>query len=138
MQESGQVIRSDMAGIAREVEENAALFHEDRAAFDQIFSAVVTLRAVPSALHHRLQGRRSFLRLLGRYRSIAPHLRTTSPGRPEGRIVPLSWDLSNGVAALKKLSGFSDAYLYAVRPVNPNVFRLLQRTQYNIILFRPA
>jgi two-component system nitrogen regulation sensor histidine kinase NtrY len=54
----------------------------------------------------------------------------------DGRIVPLSWDLSNGVAALRRLNGFDDLFLYAIRPVNPNVYRLLQRTQINILQFQ--
>ncbi len=134
VQESGQVIRSDMAGIAREVEENAALYNEDRAAFDRLFSAVVTLRAVPSAFIIDASGR-----VLSSAAPDGPSYRVPPlidiARAAEGRIVPLSWDLSNGVAALKKLTGFDNAYLYALRPVNPNVFRLLQRTQYNIIQF---
>ncbi|MGA7323051.1 MAG: PAS domain-containing sensor histidine kinase, partial [Rhodomicrobium sp.] len=116
------------------VEENAALYHEDRAAFDRLFSAVVTLRAVPSV--YIINSKADVLSSASsdgiQYR--APPADDIERAA-QGRIVPLSWDLSNGVAALKKLSGFNDAYLYAVRPVNPNVFRLLQRTQYNIILF---
>ncbi len=49
--------------------------------------------------------------------------------------MPVSWDLSNGVAALKKLVGIDDAYLYALRPVNPNVFRLFRRAQFNVLQF---
>ncbi len=47
--ESGQVIRSDMLGIARELEENAAAFRDDRPAFNRLFSAVVSMRNLPSA-----------------------------------------------------------------------------------------
>ncbi len=134
MQESGQVIRSDIVGVARELEEKAALYREDKAAFDRLFSAVVSLRAVPSAFIIDAQGN-----LLSSALNDGPRYRAppaADMGRAaEGRIVPLSWDLSNGVAALKKLNGFDDAYLYAVRPVNPNVFRLLQRTQFNIMQF---
>ncbi len=134
VQESGQVIRSDMAGIAREVEENSTLYNEDRAAFDRLFSAVVTLRAVPSAFIIDASGN-----VLSSASAEGPSYRPPPPidiaRAAQGGIVPLSWDLSNGVAALKKLSGFENAYLYAVRPVNPNVFRLLQRTQYNIMQF---
>ncbi len=133
MQESGQAIRSDMAGIAREIEENAALYHEDKSAFDRLFSATVSLRAVPSAFVINAKGA-----LLSS--AAGEHAVFRAPAAPdiaraaEGRIMLLSWDV-NGIAALKKLKGFDDAYLYAVRPVNPNVIRLLQRTQYNILQF---
>ena len=134
MQESGQVIRSDMMGIAREIEENAALFRDDKAAFDRLFSAVVALRAVPSAFVIDAKGA-----LLSAATTGGPSYRMPPSldimRASEGQIVPLSWDLSNGVAALKKLNGFDDAYLYAVRPVNPNVYRLLKRTQANIMQF---
>jgi two-component system, NtrC family, nitrogen regulation sensor histidine kinase NtrY len=134
MQESGQVIRSDMAGIAREIEENAALYRDDKAAFDRLFAAVVSIRAVPSAFIIDSKGNLlSSASSEGTPYHVPPLADIARAG--DGRIVPLSWDLSNGVAALKKLNGFDGAYLYAIRPVNPNVFRLLQRTQYNILQF---
>ncbi len=133
IQESGQTIRSDIVGVAREVEEKAALYQEDKAAFDRFFAATVSLRAVPSAFIIDATGN------LLASASEGPRYRAPPAGdiarAAEGRIVPVSWDLSNGVAALKKLNGFDNAYLYALRPINPNVFRLLKRTQYNIIEF---
>lgn len=133
MQESGQVIRSDMVGVARELEENSALYREDKAAFDRLFSAIAALRAIPAAFV--IDGKGNLISSASErspYKSPPPE---DIARAIEGRVVPLSWDLSNGVAALKKLNGFEDAYLYAVRPVNPNVFRLLQRTQFNILQF---
>jgi len=134
LQESGQVIRSDLVDVAREVEIGAALFNEDRAAFDRLFSSVVSLRALPAAFIIDQRGK-----LLASSSPDGPHYKAPPPAdiarAAEGRIVPLSWDLANGVAAIKKLNGFDDAFIYAVRPVNPNVFRLLQRTQYNITQF---
>ncbi len=134
IQESGQVIRSDMAGIARELEENAAFYREDKPAFDKLFAAVVSLRAVPSAFVIDSKGELLSSASPDGAAYRAPPSADIARAN-DGRVVPLSWDLSNGVAALKKLNGFDDAYLYAVRPVNPNVFRLLQRTQFNIMRF---
>ena len=48
----------------------------------------------------------------------------------------MSWDLSNGLAALKKLPAFDDVYLYVIRPANPNVYHLLERTSNNILEFK--
>ena len=133
MQESGQTIRSDIVGVGREVEEKASLYQEDKAAFDRFFGAAVALRAVPAAFIINSKGNLLASASDGPpYR--APPLADIARAS-EGRIVPVSWDLSNGVAALKKLVGIDDAYLYALRPVNPNVFRLLQRTQFNIMQF---
>ncbi len=132
--ESGQVIRSDMLGIAREIEENVSLFRDDKAGFDRLFSAVVSMRSLPSAFLIDLHGR-----LISSAAGDGSDYRVPPPPdvsrASEGLIVLLSWDLSNGVAALKKLKAFDDVFLYAIRPVNPNVYRLLQRTQINILQF---
>jgi len=132
--ESGQVIRSDMLGIARELEENTASFREDRASFGRLFSGVVSMRNLPSAFLIDSHGN-----LLLSAASDGTDYRVPPPPdiarAADGRIVPLSWDLSNGMAALKKLSAFEDLFLYVIRPVNPNVYRLLQRTQINILEF---
>ena len=133
MQESGQTIRSDILSVGREVEEKAGLYLEDKAAFDRFFAAAVSIRALPAAFIIDSKGNLLASASEGpafRVPPLADIARAT-----EGRIVPVSWDLANGVAALKKLSAIDDAYLLALRPVNPNVFRLLQRTQFNIIQF---
>ncbi len=136
MQESGQVIRSDMAGIGHEIEEKAALFREDKAAFDRLFSAAVSLRTVSSA--YVIDSKDNLLSSAssgtGPFKPMDPLAITHAA---EGRIVLLSWD-ANGIAALMKLKGFDDAYLYAVRPVNPDAIRLLQRTQASILRFAQA
>ena len=132
--ESGQVIRSDMLGIARELEENTAVFRSDRPAFDRVFAGVVSMRNLPSAFLIDSHGK-----LLASAASDGADYRVPPPPditrAADGRIVPLSWDLSNGMAALKKLPAFDDVFLYVIRPVNPNVYRLLQRTQINILEF---
>ena len=132
--ESGQVIRSDLMGITRELEDNAALYRDDKEAFDRLFSAVVSVRSLPSAFLIDSSGR-----LISSAASDGADYRVPPPPdvsrASDGRIVLLSWDLSNGVAALKKLNALGDVYLYAIRPVNPNVYRLLQRTQINILQF---
>jgi two-component system, NtrC family, nitrogen regulation sensor histidine kinase NtrY len=132
--ESGQVIRADMMGIARELEENTTAYRDDKEAFDRLFSAVVSMRNLPSAFLIDSQGR-----LLASAASDGSDYHVPPPPdiaqAADGRIVPLSWDLSNGLAALKRLKAFDDAFLYVIRPVNPNVYRLLQRTQINILQF---
>ena len=132
--ESGQVIRSDMLGISRELEENTATFRNDKVAFAKTFGAVVSMRNLPQAFLIDSHGN-----LLASAASDGSDYRVPPPPdvarATDGRIVPLSWDLSNGMAALKKLSAYDDVFLYVIRPVNPNVYRLLQRTQMNILEF---
>ncbi len=126
---AGKLFARDMLGLARELEENAALFREDKAAFDRLLSAVIALRAIPAAFVIDLRGN-----LISAATTDGIDLQTASarryfPGERDGQIVPMSWDLANGVAAIKKLNGFDNAFVYALRPVNPNAFRLLVRTQ---------
>lgn len=133
--ESGQVILSDTLGIARELEGNAAAFRDDKQAFDRLFSAVVSMRNLPAAF--LIDSRGNLLTAAAGdgsdYRAPpAPYIASAI----DGRIVRVSWDLSNGLAALKKLPTFEDVYLYVVRPANPNVYRLLERTQNNILEFQ--
>jgi two-component system nitrogen regulation sensor histidine kinase NtrY len=135
LKESGQVISSDMVGIGRELEENTSLFRDNKEAFDRLFAAVVSMRSLPSAFLIDSQGK-----LISSAASDGSDYPVPPPPdvarASDGRIVPLSWDLSNGVAALKRLKAFDDVFLYAIRPVNPNVYRLLQRTQLNILQFQ--
>lgn len=132
--ESGQVIRADMMGIARELEENAAAYRDGKEAFDRLFSAVVSMRNLPSAFLIDSQGK-----LLASAAGDGSDYHVPPPPdiarAADGRIVPLSWDLSNGMAAIMKLKAFDDVFLYVIRPVNPNVYRLLQRTQINVLEF---
>ncbi len=133
--ESGQVIRSDMLGRARAIEENTAAFRDDKQSFDRLFSAVVSMRNLPTAFLIESRGN-----LLASAASDGSDFRAPPPPyiarALDGRIVPVSWDLSNGLAALKKLPAFDDVYLYVIRPANPNVYHLLERTQNNILEFK--
>src|SRR5262249_51820776 len=107
--ESREVIRSDMVGMARELEEGTKLFRDDKAGFDRLFSAVVSLRSLPSAFLIDSRGR-----LVSSAEGDGSDYRVPPPPdiarAGDGRIVLLSWDLSNGVAALRKLNGFDDLF----------------------------
>jgi two-component system, NtrC family, nitrogen regulation sensor histidine kinase NtrY len=132
--ESAAVIRSDMLGIARELEGNITSFRDDRANFDRLFTAVVSMRNLPSAYLIDSSGK-----LLASASGDGSDYRAPPPPdiarAADGRIVFLSWDLSNGMAALKKLPAFGDVYLNVIRPVNQNVYRLVLRTQVNMLDF---
>ncbi len=132
-QESLQIIRSDMLGVARELEQNTALLHEDRAAFERLFFALVSLRAIPAAYIIDSEGKVLASAALEGMTYTAPAADHLSKAN-EGRVVLFESDPSNGFggAALKKLAGFENAYLYAVRPLNQSVLALLRRTQQNI------
>ena len=133
MRESGQSVQSDMAGIGREIEQNAALFRDDKAAFDRFFSATVSLRAMQAAFVIDSKGN-----LLSTASSDNAAFKPIDPPAftraQEGRILLLSWD-ADGISALMKLKGFDDAYLYGVRAVNPDVLVFLQGTRARINKF---
>ncbi len=133
--EHGQVIRAEMIGAARELEENAELYRENPEAFQRFFSAQAALRAIPSAY------------LIDRTGSViaasSDRARETYRFPPaeaiaradEGRVIMIGPEYANGVAALKKLANIEGVFFYAVRPVNPDVIALLQRTQANVNQF---
>lgn len=133
--EHGQVIRAEMIGAAREIDENAALYRENRAAFERFFSAQAGLRSIPSAyLIDRAgkivaasseQARKSYR--VPPYQALAR--------ADEGRVLMIGPEFANGVGALKKLSNIDGVFFYAVRPVNPDVIGLLARTQANVNQF---
>jgi two-component system nitrogen regulation sensor histidine kinase NtrY len=124
-----------MDGIARELEENTSLFRDNKAGFDRLFSNIVSLRSLPSAFLIDSQGR-----LISPAAGDGSDYRVPPP--PDmaramaGQTALLSWDLSNGVAALRRLNGFGDVFLFAIRPVNPKVYNGLQRTQFSALKFQ--
>ncbi len=93
--ESGQVIRSDMLGIAREIEENVSLLSDDKVAFDRLFSAVVSTRSLPSAFLIDFKRASHFVgnqRWLGLSRAAASRHRTRL-GRDDrsAKLGPFKW-----------------------------------------------
>ena len=131
LREHGQVIRSDMLGVAKELEENANLYREDPAAFERFFNAQTVLRAIPSAYLIDKTGRvlASSVPQAGMVYQQPP--REAFMHANEGKVVTIEPPYTNGVAALKKLSGMDNLLLYAVRPVNPEVIQVLDRTNTN-------
>jgi two-component system nitrogen regulation sensor histidine kinase NtrY len=135
LSEHGQVIRSEMIGMARELEANGALYKENREAYERFFSAQAALRAIPSAYLIDRTGAvisASSDRARNVYRAPPASILARAD---EGRVITIGPEFANGVGALKKLENVEGVFLYAVRPVNPDVIRLLQRTQANVNQF---
>jgi two-component system nitrogen regulation sensor histidine kinase NtrY len=133
--EHGQVIRAEMIGTARELEENAALYKENRDAFLRFFSAQVALRSIPSA--YLLDRSGEIIAASSdeaRYAYRAPPAAALARA-DEGRVIMVGPEYANGVGALKKLANVEGLFFYAIRPVNPEVIALLQRTQANVNQF---
>src|SRR5262249_13366623 len=133
--EKREIIRSDVAGIAHILEENTNLFRDDKAGFDRLFAAIVSMRSLPSAFLIDSQGR-----LIS---SAAGDLRGHGVPPPSdmariggGQIALLHWESSNSTGALKRLNGFSDLFLYAIQPLNENVYKVLKRTKFSALKFQ--
>lgn len=56
----------------------------------------------------------------------------------EGDVSALAFELSDLFRAIYRLRGYSDAYLYVVRPVDPGIFHHLRLTSASLAAYRQA
>ena len=56
----------------------------------------------------------------------------------EGDVSALAFELSDLFRAIYRLRGYSDAYLYVVRPVDPGIFQHLRLTSASLAAYRQA
>jgi two-component system nitrogen regulation sensor histidine kinase NtrY len=132
LQEHGQIIRSELVGMAEQIEGSAKLREENPEAFLKLFSAQATLRNIPVA--YLLDDQGAAIAAAGDTKAFAE-------GKPpagalerakEGRVVILGPEFTGGVGAIKKLNNLENVYLYVIRPVRQDVIRHLQKTQANV------
>lgn len=131
--EQGQVIRSDVISVAKEIEESASLLREDPEAFRKFLTAQAALRAIPGVYVIDRSGN-----ILASAQSRQEVTFKKPPpaafaAADDGSIVELALQSSGAVGALTKLITVEDAYLYVIRPVNPKVIGHLRRTRADVI-----
>ncbi len=129
LREHGAMIRGDILAMAVDVSRAKPLFEMDRERFRQFLNAQASIRGLPAAMMlHRdlsvieraeLQFNRNFVG------PTSAGIEQINENEPE--IVQLPD--TDYVAAIIKLRGYEDTYLYVARPLNPAVLEQLRTTE---------
>jgi two-component system nitrogen regulation sensor histidine kinase NtrY len=132
LREHAAMIRGDIMAMAYDVGRARPLFDQDRERFRQFLNAQASIRGLPHAM--MIRGdlsiiERADLRPGGDF--VAPSSGALKEvGDSEPQIALLAE--AKTVAAVIKLRGYDDAYLYVARPVDPRVVEQLQATQESV------
>jgi two-component system nitrogen regulation sensor histidine kinase NtrY len=132
LNEHGKIIRSDLVGMARELEGGAQLLQENREGFQRFAAALAVERRIPFAFLVDSAGQ-PFMEAMRapNYQFVTPPPEAITLAN-DGRIVDIGINAPGGVGALKKLNNFDNLYLYVLRPVDPTVTGHLRRTAANV------
>jgi two-component system nitrogen regulation sensor histidine kinase NtrY len=132
LDEHGQVIRTDIVNMAKDLDDAAPLVANDARKFRELVFAQAGLRDLPVAYVVDAKGAVKVAVLEDeRIPYVAPpeHLIRAA----EGGQVPLLMPRDTfRVAALAKLHNYPDSYLYVARGVDPEVVRHLRRTEAGV------
>ncbi len=132
LREHAAMIRGDIMAMAYDVGRARPLFDQDRERFRQFLKAQASIRGLPHAM--MIGGdlsiiERADLKAGGDF--VAPSSGALKEvGDAEPQIALLAE--AKTVAAVIKLRGYDDAYLYVARPVDPRVVEQLQATQESV------
>jgi two-component system, NtrC family, nitrogen regulation sensor histidine kinase NtrY len=132
--EHAAMIRSDIMAMAFDVGRAKPLFDQDRARFRQFLTAQAAVRGLPNVIIIR-----SDLSVIERTEDQRPGQHEVPPpaagaladvSDSEPQVALLTE--AKTVAAVIKLRGYDDAYLYVGRPVDPRVADQLEATQASV------
>ncbi len=136
LNEHGQVIRADVISMASDLDAAVNLVRSDPQKFGRFLTAQATIRSIPVA--YLINGKSKLLASAGLLYED-PYLKPPEGAvgsAKEGKVVIIAPGKANKVAAIKKLSEFTDTYLYIVRPVNPKVLQHLRTTRAKVKEYR--
>jgi two-component system nitrogen regulation sensor histidine kinase NtrY len=132
--EHAAMIRNDIMAMAIDLGRAKPLFDQDRGRFRQFLTAQAAVRGLPNAIMLR-----SDLSVIERTEGPKPGQRDVAPpaagaladvSESEPQVALLTE--AKTVAAVMKLRGYDDAYLYVSRPVDPRVAEQLEATQASV------
>jgi two-component system nitrogen regulation sensor histidine kinase NtrY len=135
MQEHAQLIRGDILGMANDISGARArrLFEQDRQSFLEMLTAGAAARNLPGAMiidkntNPILSAETGGIPLA--FAPPAPEfLNNVSEDEPEIAVLPEQ----NYVAAVIRLKGFTDTFLYVARPLDPRVVAQLKQTEVSV------
>jgi two-component system nitrogen regulation sensor histidine kinase NtrY len=134
--EHGQLIRNEISAMAFDFSRAKPLFDSDRERFRQLLKAQAELRGLPLTLivHSDLTViEKAEIEGVG---DIAPPPASGAlAGVGENEPQVAMFLESKTVAAVIKLRGYDDAYLYVARPLDARVIEQLQQTQESVAEF---
>ena len=136
LDEHGQVIRTDIVNMARDLDRAAGSIGDDKRMLQQQVMVQAGLRELPMAYLIDANGRPLVEATASdKYQFIQPPRRAISLAAA-GQ-VPLIMPSKKRfqVAAIANLEKFPGTYLYVARPVSPKVINYLQRTASNVAEF---
>ena len=132
LDEHGQVIRTDIVNMAKDLDDAAPQVAGDERKFRELMFAQAGLRDLPVAYVVNAKGEVKVAVLENeKIPYIAPpeHLLRTAAGGQVPLLMPRD---SFRVAAIAQLHNYPDSYLYVARGVDPEVVRHLQRTEAGV------
>jgi two-component system nitrogen regulation sensor histidine kinase NtrY len=132
LREHAETIRSDVLGMAADIGRAKTLFIEDRDRFRQFFAAQAAIRGLPAAviIDNNLQVIERANRL-NTQDFVAPSraaLATVKETEAQVAVIPDA----NYVAAVVKIHGYDDLYLYVVRSLNSRIVAQLRETRASV------
>src|SRR6201991_4187710 len=133
MQEHAQLIRGDILGMANDICRARLLFDQDRQSFLEMLTAGAASRNLPGAMiidkntNPILSAETGGIPLA--FSPPAPDfLKNVGEDETEIAVLPDQ----NYVAAVIRLKGFADTFLYVARPLDPRVVAQLKQTEISV------
>jgi two-component system, NtrC family, nitrogen regulation sensor histidine kinase NtrY len=135
MQEHAQLIRGDILGMANDISgfRGRLLFDQDRQSFLEMLTAGAAARNLPGAMIIDKDATPILSAETGgiplAFSPPSPDfLKNVGEDEPEIAVLPDQ----NYVAAVIRLKGFTDAFLYVARPLDPRVVAQLKQTEISV------
>jgi two-component system nitrogen regulation sensor histidine kinase NtrY len=135
MQEHAQLIRGDILGMANDISgfRGRLLFDQDRQSFLEMLTAGAAARNLPGAMIIDKDATPILSAETGgiplAFSPPSPDfLKNVGEDEPEIAVLPDQ----NYVAAVIRLKGFTDSFLYVARPLDPRVVAQLKQTEISV------
>jgi len=136
LDEAGQVIRSDIVAMGKDLDDEADKVRTNPRRFQEILLSQATLRDLPYAYLVDEQGKVLAAATEPSMADFVPPPASALAEAKQGQAVTISPGRLSRVGALLKLQRFRDTYLYVARQVNPSVLRHLERTKDGVKVYQ--
>ena len=128
-QEHARLIRGDILRMANDIARARPLYDQDRRSFGEFLTESAASRNLPGAVIIDKDTKPLVAADTGAMLTYAPPapdlLKNVGEDEPEMALLPEE----NYFAAVIRLRGFTDTFLYVARPLDPHVVSLLKQTQ---------